>query len=32
MDIKWLRNADEAVQQAQRENKPLYLDFSAAPM
>jgi hypothetical protein len=29
--IAWLENADAAVEQASRENRPVLLDFSAAP-
>ena len=29
--IVWLRDADEALRRARQENKPVLLDFSAAP-
>jgi len=32
MAISWKTNADEALAEAKRENKPLLLDFTAAPM
>jgi hypothetical protein len=32
MSVSWNKNVDSALQQAARENKPLFLDFSAAPM
>lgn len=32
MSIVWNRDVDAALAQARRENKPLLLDFSAAPM
>ncbi len=32
MPVQWNRSVDDALQQAARENKPLFLDFSAAPM
>ena len=32
MAINWRTNADEALAEAKRENKPLLLDFTAAPM
>ncbi len=32
MAIDWKTNADEALEEAKRENKPLLLDFTAAPM
>jgi len=31
MLVNWLRDADEALAQAKAENKPLLIDFSAAP-
>jgi uncharacterized protein YyaL (SSP411 family) len=30
--IKWLESADSALEQARKENRPVLLDFSAAPM
>jgi uncharacterized protein YyaL (SSP411 family) len=32
MGISWIRDADNALAQARQQNKPLLLDFSAAPM
>ena len=32
MDIQWTDNVDAALDRAKRENKPLLLDFTAAPM
>jgi hypothetical protein len=32
MSISWNKNVDSALAQAAQENKPLFLDFSAAPM
>lgn len=32
MAIEWKTNADEALAEAKRANKPLLLDFTAAPM
>ncbi len=32
MSIVWNRDVDAAMAHARRENKPLLLDFSAAPM
>lgn len=32
MSINWIRDADNALAQARQQNKPLLLDFSAAPM
>ncbi len=29
--ITWLRDADEALEEAKKQHKPLFLDFSAAP-
>jgi len=29
--INWQRDVDAAIQQAARENRPLLLDFTAAP-
>ena len=31
-EIQWLDNVDQALERAKRENKPLLLDFTAAPM
>jgi len=31
MSINWLKDADEALTKAKQENKPLLIDFSAAP-
>jgi hypothetical protein len=31
-EIKWSHDFDGALQRAQREGKPILLDFSAAPM
>jgi uncharacterized protein YyaL (SSP411 family) len=31
MLVNWIRDADAALQQAQREGKPVLIDFSAAP-
>ena len=31
MSVNWIKNADEALQKAKDENKPLLVDFSAAP-
>jgi len=31
MSINWITNADEALTQAEDQNKPLLIDFSAAP-
>ena len=31
MSVKWITDADEAVNQAKEQNKPLLVDFSAAP-
>jgi uncharacterized protein YyaL (SSP411 family) len=30
-NISWQRDVDAAIAQAKRENKPLLLDFTAAP-
>jgi hypothetical protein len=30
-EIRWLENADAAIEQGRRENRPVLLDFSAAP-
>ena len=32
MEIQWLDNVDQALERAKAENKPLILDFTAAPM
>jgi uncharacterized protein YyaL (SSP411 family) len=32
MPVAWNKNVDSALRQAAEENKPLFLDFSAAPM
>jgi thioredoxin-related protein len=32
MSVAWNKNVDSALRQAAEENKPLFLDFSAAPM
>ncbi len=29
--IQWLRDVDQALEQAQREGKPVLVDFTAAP-
>jgi hypothetical protein len=31
-EIQWIRNADQALAEAKKQNKPLLLDFTAAPM
>jgi uncharacterized protein YyaL (SSP411 family) len=31
MAVNWLKNADEALAAAKEQNKPLLIDFSAAP-
>ena len=31
-EIQWIRDADQALAQAKQQNKPLLLDFTAAPM
>jgi uncharacterized protein YyaL (SSP411 family) len=31
MPVNWITNADEALDQAKGQNKPLLIDFSAAP-
>jgi uncharacterized protein YyaL (SSP411 family) len=31
MSVNWIKDADQAMQEAQNENKPLLIDFSAAP-
>jgi len=31
MSVNWLTDADEALDKAKDENKPLLIDFSAAP-
>lgn len=32
MDVNWIKDVDAALRQASEQNKPLFLDFSAAPM
>lgn len=31
MSVNWITDANEALKQAKNENKPLLIDFSAAP-
>jgi hypothetical protein len=31
MSVNWIKDADEALRQAKDQNKPLLIDFSAAP-
>lgn len=31
MSVNWMKDADEALAQAKNQNKPLLVDFSAAP-
>ncbi len=31
MAVQWLKDVDAALQQAKQQNKPVLLDFSAAP-
>ena len=31
MSVNWIRDADEALAKAKADNKPLLIDFSAAP-
>ena len=31
MSVNWIKDADEALTKAKAENKPLLIDFSAAP-
>ena len=31
MSVNWLKDADQALSEAKNENKPLLIDFSAAP-
>lgn len=31
MLVNWIKDADQALEQAHSENKPLLIDFSAAP-
>lgn len=31
MKVRWLKDADEALAQAKASNKPVLVDFSAAP-
>ena len=30
-EVRWLRDVDQALQQAQGEGKPVLVDFTAAP-
>jgi uncharacterized protein YyaL (SSP411 family) len=32
MPVPWIKDVDAALAQAKQQNKPLLLDFSAAPM
>ena len=32
MAIQWIRDADQALAEGKKQNKPLLLDFTAAPM
>lgn len=32
MAVQWQKDVDAALQEAKRSNKPLLLDFNAAPM
>jgi uncharacterized protein YyaL (SSP411 family) len=32
MPVEWIKDVDAALAQARQQNKPLLLDFSAAPM
>jgi uncharacterized protein YyaL (SSP411 family) len=32
MPVEWIKDVDAALAQAKQQNKPLLLDFSAAPM
>ncbi len=32
MPISWIKDVDAALAQARQQNKPLLLDFNAAPM
>jgi len=31
MSVNWIKDADEALNEAKTHNKPLLIDFSAAP-
>ena len=31
MSVNWIKDADEAMNKAKEQNKPLLIDFSAAP-
>jgi len=31
MSVNWIKDADEALTEAKNQNKPLLVDFSAAP-
>lgn len=31
MSINWIKDADEALEKAKEQNRPLLIDFSAAP-
>jgi uncharacterized protein YyaL (SSP411 family) len=31
MSVNWIKDADEALNEAKNKNKPLLIDFSAAP-
>ena len=31
MSVNWIKDADEALKQAKEQNRPLLIDFSAAP-
>ena len=31
MPVNWIKDADQALQEAKDKNKPLLIDFSAAP-
>ena len=31
MSVKWIKDADEALEQAKQQDKPVLIDFSAAP-
>ena len=31
MGVNWIKDAEEALKQAKEQNKPLLIDFSAAP-
>lgn len=32
MEINWMRNPDSALAEAKKSGRPVFLDFSAAPM